>query len=293
VLCGAWLLGAAPPARGGAAEGTFVPGKGGPGRAAEGTFIPGPAASGPVAPARVAAGTSARGAAAPGASAKDRTAQTPPPENEGAPRFAWPRFQVLEYVEANEIIEAGGIPVALRAVHVKERLPEAVQRLADAFRNGGLHVPPGPEQPQLASGAVMLTAVDMFRRLTYTAILQPQPDGTTTLYLGEANHMLRREPVAAGDFAPLPPGASQVLRVGSESSRTMAFHVPLSGADVDAFYARALAQHGWQRVEEESGIFTRSGEELRVVHESGEGGLRAVVLVYRRGAAAVSMPAKP
>jgi hypothetical protein len=274
VLCGAWLLGAAPPARGVAAEGTFIPGKAASGPAAEGTFIPGKAASGPAAPAR---------AAAPSA----------PPEAAGAPRFAWPRFQVLEYVESSEIIEAGGIPVALRAVRVKERLPEVVQRLADAFRDGGLLIPPGPEQPQLASGAVMLTAVDMFKRLTYTAIVQPQPDGTTSLYLGEANHMLRREPVAAGDFAPLPPGASQVLRVGGESSRTMAFHVPLSGEDVDAFYTRALAQHGWQRVAEESGSFTRSGEELRVVHEPGAGGLRAVVLVYRRGPAAVSKPAPP
>lgn len=209
---------------------------------------------------------------------------TPPREAE-APRFAWPRFQVLEYVESSEIIEVAGIPVALRAVHVKERLADAVQRLADAFYKGGLHVPPGPEQPQLASGAVMLTAVDMSKRLTYTAILQPQPDGTTVLYLGEANHLLRREPVAAGDFAPLPPGAQQVLRVGGESSKTMAFHVALSGAEVDTWYARALPPHGWKRVEEEAGLYTRSGEELRVVQGPGEGNLRAVVLVYRRGAA--------
>ncbi|QSQ28396.1 hypothetical protein JY651_35830 [Pyxidicoccus parkwayensis] len=200
---------------------------------------------------------------------------------------------MLEYVEASEIIEVAGLPVALRAVHVKERLPDAVQRIADAFYKGGLHVPPGPEQPQLASGAVMLTAVDIFKRLTYTAILQPQPDKTTVLYLGEANHMLRREPVAAGDFAPLPPGAQQVLRVGGESSRTMAFHVALSGSEVDAWYARALSQHGWRRVEEEAGLYTRSGEELRVVHEPGEGGLRAVVLVYRAAQAAVAKPASP
>jgi hypothetical protein len=190
-------------------------------------------------------------------------------------------------VEASEIVEAGGVPVALRAVRVKERLPELIQRFADAFRDGGLYVPPGKEQSQFASGAIMLTAVDARRRMTYTAIMQPQEDGTT-LYLGEANHALRREPIAAGDFAPLPPGASQVLRVGGESSRTLAFHVPLSGGEVDAFYARALGPHGWRRAEEESGLFLRSGEELRVVHEPGAGGLRAVVLVYRGQA----LPAK-
>ncbi|MFY0582596.1 hypothetical protein ACN28S_57385 [Cystobacter fuscus] len=107
-------------------------------------------------------------------------------------RFAWPKLQVLEQVESNEIVEAGGVPVALRAVHVKESARELVQRFADAFRNGGLYVPPGKAQPQLASNAAMLTAVDPRRRITYTVILQPQPDGTTTLYLGEANHALAR-----------------------------------------------------------------------------------------------------
>ncbi|MFP2933728.1 hypothetical protein ACLESO_53055, partial [Pyxidicoccus sp. 3LG] len=200
---------------------------------------------------------------------------------DAAPRFAWPRLRVLEHVEASEIVEAGGVPVALRALRVKERPAELVQRFADAFRDGGLYVPPGREQPQFASGAAMLTAVDARRRITYTAIIQPAPDGTTTLYLGEANHMLRREPIAAGDFAPLPPGASQVLRVAGESSRTMAFHVPLSGTDLDAFYARALAQHGWKLAEGEKDLYTRSGEELRVVREPGAGGLLAVVLIHR------------
>nr|WP_246357053.1 hypothetical protein [Pyxidicoccus fallax] len=215
----------------------------------------------------------------------------PSPGEDATPsRFAWPRLNVLAHVEASEIVDANGVPVALRAVHVKERLPELIQRFADAFRDGGLYVPPGREQPQFASGAIMLTAVDARRRVTYTAVMQPLEDGTTTLYLGEANHSLRREPIADGDFAPLPPGARQVLRVGGEGARTLAFHVPLSGADVDAFYARALAGHGWRRAEEESGFYTRAGEELRVVHEPGEGGLRAVVLVYRTGRTAPAVP---
>lgn len=226
--------------------------------------------------------------AAPAAPAASATAA--PRAQAEPPRFAWPRLSVLAHVESSEIVEAGGVPVALRAVQVKERLPELVQRFADAFRDGGLYVPPGKEQPQLASGVVMLTAVDARRRLTYTVIMQPREDGTTTLYLGEANHALRREPIATGDFAPLPPGAREVLRVGGEGARTLAFHVPLSGQDVDAFYASALARHGWRRAPEEAGFYTRAGEELRVVHEPGTGGLRAVVLVYRTGRGAPGEP---
>ncbi|AKQ69350.1 hypothetical protein A176_006262 [Myxococcus hansupus] len=199
------------------------------------------------------------------------------------PRFAWPRVQVLESVDSSEIVEAGGIPVALRAVHAKERLDALVQRFADAFLAAGLHVPPGKEQPQLASGAVMLTAIDGHRGITYTVIFQPQPDRTTLLYLGEANHALRRDPAAAGDFAPMPAHASQVLRVNGEGSRTLAFHVPLSGAQVDAFYADALKRAGWTLEDGETSFYVRPGEELRVVHEPGEGNQRAVVLVYRGG----------
>ena len=220
------------------------------------------------------------GKAAPGA------AERPEP-----PRFAWPRFRVVEHVEASEIVEASGVPVALRVVRVEEQPPEVVQRLADAFREGGLYVPPGREQPQFASGAAMLTAVDARRRITYTAILQGDKQGTT-LYLGEANHMLRKEPVAAGDFAPLPPGARDVLRVGGEGTRTLTFHVPLSASEVDAYYAQALGPHGWRRAGEEAGLYQRAGEELRVLHEPGTGGLRAVVLVYR-AALIAPKPAAP
>lgn len=212
----------------------------------------------------------------------------------GPPRFAWPRLQVLEYVEASEIVDAGGVPVALRAVRVKERLPELIQRLADAFRDGGLYVPPGSQQPQLASGVVMLTAVDAPQKITYTAILRPEEDGTTTLYLGEANHALRRDPAAAGDFAPLPPGARDVLRVGSEGSRTLSFQVPLPAGEVDAFYAGSLKRAGWRHADgDEAGLYTRSGEELRVVHEPGPDGLRSVVLVYRGRAPAPQPPQGP
>lgn len=196
------------------------------------------------------------------------------------PRFAWPQLRVLEYVEGSEVIDVAGVPVALRAVHVKESPATVVQRLADAFRDAGLYVPSGREQPQLARNAAMLTALDTSRRITYTAILQPQPDGTTTLYLGEANHALRRAPEGTSDFAPMPPGARDALRVGSEGARTLAFHVPLTGEQVDAFYARALKDAGW-KPGDEPGVYTRSGEELRVVHQPGVGGARAVVLVYR------------
>ena len=196
------------------------------------------------------------------------------------PRFAWPSLQVLAQVESNEVVEAGGIPVMLRALHVKESTRELVQRFADAFRAGGLYVPPGKEQPQLASNAAMLTAVDPSRGITYTVVLQPQPDGTTVLYLGEANHALARAPAPDTDFAPLPPGATGVLRVNTEGSRTLTFQVALPADKLQAFYEAALPRAGWKRGAE-AGVYTRAGEELRLVHEPGEGGRRAVVLLLQ------------
>ena len=242
----------------------------------------------------VAQGTAAKApVAAQGSAGKAPAASPAQPEPPARPRFAWPRVQVIDTVESNEIVEAGGIPVALRAVHAKERMDDLVQRFADAFIQAGLHLPPGHEQPQLASGAVMLTAIDGHRGITYTVIFQPRPDRTTMMYLGEANHALRRDPAAAGDFAPMPPQASQVLRVNSESSRTLAFHVPLSGEAVDAFYAQALTRAGWRLEEGETSFYVRAGEELRVVHEPGEGNQRAVVLVYRGGRSVSPPPPGP
>ncbi|WP_244227449.1 hypothetical protein [Corallococcus aberystwythensis] len=217
-------------------------------------------------------GLSAR-AQAPDAGAPDAGVQA-------APRFAWPRLQVLAHVESSDIVEAGGIPVALRAVHVKEHIRDLVQRFADAFRDGGLYVPPGKEQAQYANNAVMLTALDPSRRITYTVVMMPQQDGTTTLYLGEANHALARPPEAAGDFAPLPPQAHGVLRVNAEGSRTLTFQVPLTGPQVEAFYADALGRAGWKRGDE-PGLYSRPGAELRLTHQPGKDGQRGVVLIHQ------------
>ncbi|RKH69345.1 hypothetical protein D7X96_15220 [Corallococcus interemptor] len=199
-----------------------------------------------------------------------------------APRFAWPRLQVIAHVESSDIVEAGGIPVALRAVHVKENLRDLVQRFADAYRDGGLYVPPGKEQPQYANNAAMLTALDPKRRITYTVVMMPQADGTTMLYLGEANHALARPPEsAAGDFAPLPPKAHGVLRVNTEGSRTLTFEVPLTGPQVDAFYDDALAKAGWKKGDE-PGLYSRPGAELRLTHQPGKDGQRGVVIIHQQ-----------
>ncbi|MBN8229562.1 hypothetical protein JYK02_18800 [Corallococcus macrosporus] len=222
------------------------------------------------------AGAQARDAGVPDAGAPDAGLAE-------APRFAWPRLQVIAHVESSDIVEAGGIPVALRAVHVKENIRELVQRFADAFRDGGLYVPPGKEQAQYANNAAMLTALDPKRRITYTVVMMPQQDGTTTLYLGEANHALARPPEVAGDFAPLPPRANGVLRVNAEGSRTLTFQVPLTGPEVQAFYDDALAKAGWKRGDE-AGLYSRPGAELRLTHQPGKDGQRGVVLVYQQRA---------
>ncbi|MCP3100900.1 hypothetical protein LZ198_18675 [Myxococcus sp. K15C18031901] len=206
-------------------------------------------------------------------------------------RFAWPSLTVLEQVDASEVIEAGGVPVVLRAVVVKEPIQALVQRFADAFRDGGLHVPPGNEQPQLASGAAMLTAVDIFQGLTYTVILQPRSPTLTLVYLGEANHALRREPSAEGDVAPMPPGSRDALRVSDEGSRTLSFLVPMSSTDLQAYYARELTRAGWRLAEGERALYTRPGEELRIVDEAAASGLRSVVLLHRRARASDAAPA--
>ncbi|MFY1831281.1 hypothetical protein ACN47A_35535 [Myxococcus fulvus] len=273
----------APRAAGTGAEKSSPAPSGAPRAAGTGAEKSSPAPSG--APRAAGTGAEKSGATTPGASrapgARDAAKPVASPPADTGPRFAWPSLRVLEQVDASEVLDANGVPVVLRAVVVKDSAQDLVQRFADAFRAGGLHVPPGSEQPQLASGVAMLTGVDMYRGLTYTVILQPQEGGVTLVYLGEANHALAREPSAAGDVATLPPGAHGVMRVSDESSRTLSFQVPMSEAEVSTFYAQVLGRDGWRLADGETSIYTRPGEELRIIQAPAEKGMRSVVLVHR------------
>ncbi len=116
--------------------------------------------------------------------------------------FTWDVPKVIEEIEVPGLMRADGIPVKLRSVKSAERPEVILQHLVDRFEAWGFYIPPKRTQwlrePQL-------TALDTERLISYTFIIQTNPDGTTTVVLGEANLGLCEE-VDGGHRPRLPRG---------------------------------------------------------------------------------------
>jgi hypothetical protein len=199
--------------------------------------------------------------------------------------FTWDVPRVLDIIPMSEVMEANGFPVKLSAVLSAERPEVILQHMVDRFEAAGLYIPPVEHQPQLLREP-QLTALDPMGLISYTFILQPNPNGTTSVILGETNVGARKVP--ASDVAPIPPGASTVLHSRQEAARTLAYTVGVPQEEVRAFYRKQLGGTGYQ--EQEPGLYRKGPDELRVSIHPGEAGQTAVVIIRRTVASAAQTP---
>lgn len=190
--------------------------------------------------------------------------------------FTWDVPRVLEAVEMPGVMRADGIPVKLRSVKSAEKPQVILQHLVDRFEAAGFYIPPDKHRTQWLAEP-QLTALDTDRLISYTFVLQPNPDGTTTVVLGEANlGLARREQTA---FAPVFPGGTDLMQSDMEGARTMTYLAAAAPEKVRDFYLTELRGAGFS--EEPPGTWRRGGEELRVsVRPIKEG--RVAVIVMRR-----------
>lgn len=193
--------------------------------------------------------------------------------------FSWDVPRVLEAVEMPGFMRADGIPVKLRSVKSAEKPQAILQHLVNRFEAAGFYIPPDKHRTQWLAEP-QLTALDTERLISYTFVLQPNPDGTTTVVLGEANlGMARREQSA---FAPVFPGGTDMMQSEMEGARTLTYLASAEPAKVRDFYLTELRGAGF--TEESPGTWRRGGDELRVsVRPIKEG--RVAVIVMRRMAA--------
>ncbi len=190
--------------------------------------------------------------------------------------FTWDVPKVVAVVDVPGTIVSEGVPVRMTAVLSAEK-PEIIgQHLVSRFQLWELHVPKPSLQPQLLR-ETMITALDTKQFISYTAILQANPDGTTTVYMGEANLAQGRQPQAA--VAPVFPGASDTVKAEAESSRTLTYAVDAKQAEVEAFYRTELGKLGFR--EEEPRFFRSPNEELKLSFSPTKEGRLAVVVVRR------------
>ncbi|HYO68720.1 MAG TPA: hypothetical protein VEU33_21830 [Archangium sp.] len=201
------------------------------------------------------------------------------PEEEWKPAplpFTWDVPRVLDIIPMSEVMEANGFPVKLSAVLSAERPEVILQHMVDRFEDAGLYLPPVAHQLQLLREP-QLTALDPMGLISYTFILQPNPNGTTTVILGETNVGARRTPDS--DVAPVMQGASAVLHSRQEAARTLAYTVGTPMEEVRAFYRKHLGGTGYQ--EREPGLYRKGTDELKVSVHPGEAGQTAVVILRR------------
>jgi hypothetical protein len=178
--------------------------------------------------------------------------------------------------EVPELLRALGVPVRLRAVRSSAKPEELMRHFAQAMDKAGLFI--APSTFALPGNMPHLTGLDVDNGVSYSVLLQPNLDGTTTVILGEAYLHARREE-SHSDLAPVYPGATGVLHASQESARTLAYSVRAPAEQVSAFYQKAFAAEGLQEVE--PGIFSGPKRTVRVWVRSKPGGQTSVfLLVY-------------
>jgi hypothetical protein len=199
-----------------------------------------------------------------------------PADSEQLVPFAWDVPRVLESVEMPGVMRADGIPVRLRSVKSAEKPEVILQHLVDLFEAAGFYIPPDKHRTQWFQEP-QLTALDTERLISYTFLLQPNPDGTTTVILGEANlGMARREQAA---FAPVFPGGKDLMQSEMEGARTLTYLAEAEPEKVRDFYLKELRGAGYS--ETAAGTWRRGGEELKVSVRPVKPGHVAVIVMRR------------
>jgi hypothetical protein len=193
-------------------------------------------------------------------------------------RFLWDVPQVLESVPVGGGAKALGVPMKLHAVKSKLGAEALFLHFRREFEAANLYVPPREGQFQVP-GARQLTGLDTQTRTSYTVIFQPNPDGTTTVILGEAD-LEHRDPPAEARL-PVFPRASHVLQTTSEGSLMVMYEAEANPADLSSFYRETLSREGYR---ERDGAFVRNGEQIRVLAQGNPDGGSVYVTVIRTAA---------
>jgi hypothetical protein len=199
--------------------------------------------------------------------------------------FVWDVPRVKDIIDVPGVMLADGIPVRMKAVRSAEKIEPLMQHIVERWLEWGLYVAPVEQQPQKLREP-MLTALDPERFITYSVIFQPNPDGTTTLYLGEAD--MSKPPGAMSTVAPVYSGAEGVLTSDLETVRSVTYSVRAKEADVDAFYKTELAKAGFKEAKPRR--FRAGQEEVELVLKPLAPGQLSVVVLRRTVAPEAATP---
>jgi hypothetical protein len=194
--------------------------------------------------------------------------------------FTWPMPDVLESIDLPGVSMANGVPVKLHILRTRRPAAEMLQRYATAFDRAGFYIPPRQKR-RLAEPH--LTALDTVALISHTVILKPEPDGSTTCILGEANLRSAQGAAQARKAPLLMPGAADVVQVQQEGSALLSFEVRADAEAVRRHYRERLVREGWQASDRpgEEDVFSRAEQVLQLVLREKAGGVSSVLIVQR------------
>lgn len=185
--------------------------------------------------------------------------------DEPLPPFNWKVPGLLAWVDSDGPMMANGVPVLIQLARSSRPVEELGPYFVRHFEQSGLFVPPANEQVAFTREP-QLTALDPTRMVSYTVILQANPDKTTSVILGTAN-VGAWKPVRGSEllgWAPMMPGGEHLLRTDAEGQSSAAYDVDATPDKVRAFYKDALTKAGYTALPNEEGNYRRGAELIRV-----------------------------
>lgn len=167
----------------------------------------------------------------------------------------------LEQLRIPESLRALGVPVTLRAVRSKEKPDALIQHFGQLFEKAGLFVPADGELHS-AGDLIQVTGFDVVHRNSVSVLLQPNPDGTTTVILGEAYLHAGKKDAPQPGFAPVFPGAVGLIQSRLETGQSLAYGAKATPDELTAFYRETLGAGGFR--ETAPLVFEAKGARVRV-----------------------------
>lgn len=194
--------------------------------------------------------------------------------------FSWADVEiprVRAHVPVHGKLEAAGVPVSAHQVVTEAPVEELLRLFMGAFHKAKLFVPPARDQAKVRGG-IALTALDPDRMVSFTVLLTPNGDGTTTVTLGEAS-LGERKQTHPQAIAPTVPDARDVVVVDVEAARTMSYRTALPPQEIAAFYEKTLGGAGFREVE--PGLYRTRHREIAITVKPLDAKTRAVLVVAR------------
>lgn len=213
------------------------------------------------------------------------------PESGKPVPLRWDVPGLIAWVDTDGPLVANGMPVLIQLARSSRSVDDLAAHFVRFFEKADLYIAPLEQQAPITREP-QLTALDPRQMLSYTVILQANPDKTTSVILGTAN-VGAWKPNAQSQllgWAPLMPGASNVLRTDAEGQWSAAFDVESTPDKVQAFYREALGKAGYKATGQ-AGEYQRETEWIRVRARADEKGRLMVWLVRQVGGVDPAAPA--